>query len=101
MAEITIPEERLRAEPSFTEGPLPGTLFLKCPNCRESLGPVHSEDAKTGVACRACGFVMGCQDGIWRALRPVSGQKFRQFIICGLCGPASWAAESPPNSISY
>lgn len=81
MAEITIPEEKLPAESGSTGRLLPGTLFLGCPNCRESLGPLHDEDVKPRVTCRACGFVMMCQDGIWRALRPLSGEKFRQFII--------------------
>jgi SAM-dependent methyltransferase len=64
------------------EGPLPPLakgahpLLLRCPRCFGSLGYLPGST----IECSGCGFVLACENGVWRALLPVRAARYERFI---------------------
>jgi SAM-dependent methyltransferase/ribosomal protein S27E len=55
-------------------------LRLRCPLCGYSIGTLGASGASTELKCSSCGFVLRCEEGIWRALAPARAERFQQFI---------------------
>jgi SAM-dependent methyltransferase len=57
-------------------------LWLRCPECSASVGPVSDRDdgsSTASIECDCCGALTHKQNGVWRMLSPLQQLRFARF----------------------
>jgi len=58
-------------------------LWLRCPGCSASVGPISDRDdglLSARIQCDCCGMATNKKDGVWRTLSPHQHARFTAFV---------------------